>query len=131
MIVQGASEYIVAASPGATFEALREVLDERRLKVVEEDSRHLRLAFQLDRPQAGGQIEARCDTLSVVHGLSKLVVVCVDKADGSIVAPDASLTSLFIQVEHILHAARERQWGSPLPSTGQQTAFALPPLEVG
>jgi hypothetical protein len=104
----GAFEYMVEQGAGATFEALKDALGERRLPVLE-DSRHLRLSFRLDRPQAGGQVKALCAVLEVGQRLSKVVVVCIDEADGSVVAPDASLSGLFSQVERTLHPARARQ----------------------
>jgi hypothetical protein len=114
--VRGASEYIVVAGVGPTFSALRGAVRERLLSVVEEDPRQLRLAFRLDHPQEGEVVKALCTVVDIGHGLSKLVVVCVDEADDRAVAPDAFLNGLFIQVEHTLHAAQ-----------GQWTGFALPP----
>jgi hypothetical protein len=114
------SEYIVVRRAGATFEALREAVRERRLSVLEDDPRHLRLAFRLDGPQEGRQIKALCAILDVGQGLSKIVVVCVDEADGSVVAPDGSLQGLFMQVEHTLHTKRRTR-----------EVFAPPRLQVG
>jgi hypothetical protein len=115
--MKGASEYIVVAGVTATFEALRRAVRERNLSTIEEDPRHLRLAFRLDQPAEGEVTKALCAVLDVGHGLSKMVVVCLDEVDGSVVAPDASLAGLFIQVEHALHTA-----------SGKRTGFALPPL---
>jgi hypothetical protein len=115
--MEGASEYVVVEGTRATFEALREAVHERGLSVVEDDPRHLRLAFRLEGSQESGQVKALCAILDAGHGLSKLVVVCIDEAHGTVAAPDDSLTSLFIQVEHTLHTPR-----------GKRMGFALPPL---
>ena len=139
LTMEGSSEYMVVARPGAAFEALREVVLERQLALVEEDVPYRRLAFRLGRPQ-DGQIKALCTILDVGDGFSKLVVVCVDEADGSVVAPDASLTGLFIQVEHTLHTAWGNRRGVALPPVieferrlhiekGARREFALPPLQ--
>jgi hypothetical protein len=104
---EGSSEYVFVEETGATFEALREVVRERQLPVVEEDPWHRRLSFRLGRSEHGGQIRALCAILDVGHGLSKLVVVCVNEKDGSVVAPDGSLPPLFMQIEHTLHT----RWG--------------------
>jgi hypothetical protein len=108
-MMEGSSEYIVVEGAEATFEALRDVVRERRLSVVEDDPPHRRLAFRLNHAQDGAQIKALCAILDLGHGLSKLVVVCFDEADGSVVAPDASLNGLFIHVEHTLHTASGKQ----------------------
>jgi hypothetical protein len=113
----GSSEYIVVAGVTDTFEALRDAVRERNVSTIEEDARHLRLAFRLDQPAKGEVTKALCAVLDVGHGLSKMVVVCVDEVDGSVLAPDASLDGLFIQVEHTLHTAG-----------GKRMGFALPPL---
>jgi hypothetical protein len=113
--VKGASEYIVVAGVGPTFSALRGAVRERLLSVVEEDPRQLRLAFRLDHPQEGEVVKALCTVVDIGHGLSKLVVVCVDEADDRAVAPDAFLNGLFIQVEHTLHTARGERMGVALP----------------
>lgn len=107
--MEGASEYVVVGGATATFEALREVVGQRPLSVVEEDLRHRRLAVRFDEPQGGGQIKVLCAILDIGHGLSKLVAVCVDEANGSVMAPDATLTSLFIQVEHALQTVSGKQ----------------------
>jgi hypothetical protein len=115
-VMEGSSEYVLVEGTGATFDALRDVLRERRLPVVEEDPWRRRLAFRPGRAEHGGQIKALCAIFDVGHGLSKLVVVCVDETDGSVVAPDDSLPGLFMQVEHTLHST----WG-------WTRGFALPP----
>jgi hypothetical protein len=125
----GASEYIVVAGVAATFEALRESVRERNLSVVEEDPRHLRLAFLLDQPAAAEAIKALCAVLDVGHGLSKMVVVCLDEVSGSVVAPDASLDGLFFQVEHTLHTASGKCMGFVLPPLAQVEPPALTGVE--
>jgi hypothetical protein len=115
--MDAASEYIVVQGAEATFEALRDAVYERQLPVVEEDRRQLRLVFRLDVPHEQAKITAECTVLDVEHGLSELVVVCRDETDGRVVAPDAVLTGLFIQVEHTLHTA-----------TGTRKVIALPPV---
>jgi hypothetical protein len=115
--MKGASEYIFVAGVATTFDALRKAVLERNLPVIEEDPRHLRLAFRLDQPAGAEVTKALCAVLDVGHGLSKMVVVCVDEMDGGVIAPESSLDGLFIQVEHTLHTAG-----------GKRTAFALPPL---
>jgi hypothetical protein len=110
--MKGASEYIVVAGVTATFDALREAVRERNLSTIEEDARHLRLAFRLDQPAEGEVTKALCAVLDVGHGLSKMVVVCVDEVAGSVIAPDAALDGLFIQVEHRLHTASGKHMAS-------------------
>jgi hypothetical protein len=114
-VITGSSEYIVVAGVTATFDALSEAVRERNLSTIEEDPRHLRLAFRLDRPAEGEVTKALCAVLDAGHGLSKMVVVCVDEVDGSVVAPDAALDGLFIHVEHMLHTARGKRMGVALP----------------
>jgi hypothetical protein len=126
-VMKGAREYIVVAGVDRTFEALREAVRQRNLSIAEEDPRHRRLAFRLDRPHEGELIKALCTILDVGHGLSKMVVVCVDDADGSVVAPDASLDGLFIQVEHTLHVAKGKRMGFALPRLTQ----VAPPVSTG
>jgi hypothetical protein len=99
-MMEGARECIVAARVDATFEVLREAVRERKLPMVEEDQRHLRLTFRLDQPHEGRPVRALCAVLDIGHGRSKVVVVCVDDVDGSVVAPDASVDGLLAQVEH-------------------------------
>jgi len=118
--MEGASEYIVVAGAGATFEALRDAVLEWELPIVEDDPRHRRLAFRLDRAHESAQTKALCATLDAGRGLSKIVVVCVDADDGSVVAPDAFLEGLFMQVEHTLHT-----------TSGGHRAVALPPIQDG
>lgn len=113
------SEYIIVNGAAATFEALRDAVHERQLPVVEEDPQHLRLAFRLGVPHESAQIKAECSVIDLEHGLSEVVVVCTDEADGSVVAPDASLPSLFMQVEHELHTA-----------TGMRPVVTLPPARA-
>jgi hypothetical protein len=123
--MKGASEYIVVAGVTATFEALREALRHRNLSMIDEDPRHLRLAFRLDQPAEGEVTKALCAVLDAGHGLSKMVVVCVDEVDGSVLAPDASLDGLFIQVEHTLHTAGGKRMGLALPPLTQVEPPAL------
>jgi hypothetical protein len=118
-MMKGSSEYIVMEGAKATFEALRDVVRERGLSLLEDDPRHLRLAFRLDQSREGEQIKALCAILDLGHGFSKIVVVCVDEADGRVVSPDASLDGLFIHIEHTLHTTR-----------GKQREFSHPPLQV-
>jgi hypothetical protein len=136
-MTSGAREYIVVAGVEATFEALRRAVGERKLSPVEDDQRHHRLAFRLDQPHEGNPVKALCAVLDIGHGLSKLVVVCVDEADGSIVAADATLESLFMQVEHALHTAPGSRMDvalppllevelMPHPATGEQAAAGKP-----
>jgi hypothetical protein len=138
--MEASSEYVVVAGPGAAFEALMDVVIERQLAVVEEDGLHRRLAFRLGGPP-GGQIKALCAILDIGYGFSKLVVVCVDEADGCVVAPDGSLAGLFMQVEHTLHTMWGNRNGVALPPTvevepmlnteeGEAGEFALSPLQV-
>jgi hypothetical protein len=117
--MKGSSEYIVMEGAEATFEAVREVVRERGLSVLGDDRRHLRLAFRLDQSDEGERIKALCAILDIGHGHSKIVVVCVDEADGSVVSPDGSLDRLFMHIEHTLHATR-----------GKQEEFALPTLAI-
>jgi hypothetical protein len=111
-MMKGSSEYVVMEGGEATFEALRDVVRERGLSVLEDDPQHLRLAFRLDQSQEGEQMKALCAILDFGHGPSKIVVVCVDEADGSVVSPDASLDGLFIHIEHKLHTTRGTQKSS-------------------
>jgi hypothetical protein len=138
--MEGASEYVFVAEPGAAFGALRAVVLERRLAVLPEDALDRRLAFRPAGP-ADAQITALCAILDVGHGLSKLVVVCVDEADGSVVAPDPSFSGLFMHVEHTLHTAWGNRNGVALPPVieveqrfeteeGEARALALPPLQI-
>jgi hypothetical protein len=113
--MDGASEYIVVNGLDETFEALREAVHQRHLQVVDEDPEHLRLAFRLEFPHEPVKTRADCSIMSVEHGLSELVVVCTDEVDGGVIAPDASLTGLFIQVDHTLHTPQGRQKVIPLP----------------
>jgi len=114
----GSSEYVVVEGPCVTFEALRAVLDQRCLTVVEEDQGHLRLAFRFSDPHSSVRTRALCHVFDVGHGLAKLEVACIDERDGRLVAPDPSLTGLFMQLEHSLHAA-----------SGEQGRCVLPPLQ--
>jgi len=107
--MEGASEYIVVAGTGAAFEALKAAVRERELPIVEDDPRHRRLAFRLGQPHESGQVNALCAILDAGHGLTKIVVVCIDVRDGNVVAPDASLEGLFMEVEHTLHVTNKRQ----------------------
>jgi hypothetical protein len=118
-MMEGASEYVLVARTGVTFDALREAVGARGLPIVEDDARHRRLAFRLDRPRESGQTVALCAILDAGHGLSKIVVVCIDD-QGGVVAPDPSLQGLFIQVEHTVHTVR-----------GTQRVVALPPIQDG
>ena len=118
--MQGASTYVVMKGAEAAFAALRDAVHERELPLVEEDPEHLRLAFRLDVPHERVRIKAECAVVDVEHGFSEYTVVCTDEADGSVVALDPTLTSLFIQVEHRLHTAR-----------GTRRVTALPPSQDG
>jgi hypothetical protein len=114
--MEGASEYVVLAGADATFEALREAVLVRGLRVVENDPLHRRLAFRLAQPHEGEQTKALCAILDGGRGLTKIVVVCVDLGGG--VAPlDPSLQGLFMQVEHILHTASGGRRAVALPSS--------------
>jgi len=117
--MEGASEYVVVAGPGATFEALREAVLDRELPILEDDPRHRRLAVRLAQPHESEQFKALCAILDGGHGLTKIVVVCVDQ-DGGVVPLDPSLQSLFMRVEHTLHTA-----------SGGRRAVALPPSRDG
>ena len=101
-MVENSVEYVVAAEAVATYEALSAVVRERQLTVVETDARHLRVSFQPATAGRSGDTKALCAVLDVGHGLSKVVAVCFDETDGSVVAPDGSLTGLFAQVERRL-----------------------------
>ena len=116
--MEGAYEYIVVGRPEATFEALRDSVDDRNLPIVEDDPRHLRLAFRVGNPDLPREVKALCAVLDAGHGLSKIVIVCLDESDGNLVAPDLVLSGLFMQVEHELHASAQRHGG-----------FSLPPLQ--
>lgn len=113
--MEGAYEYIVVERPEAAFEALRRCVCDRQLPIVEDDPRHRRLAFKVGDPDAPREIKALCAVLDAGHGLSKLVVVCFDESNGSLVAPDLALSGLFMQVEHELHALVARRGGFSLP----------------
>jgi hypothetical protein len=117
-MMDGTSEYIVVNGVEATFEALRDAVHQRQLPVVEEDPQHLRLAFRLNVPHERVKTKVECAVIDVEHGLSELVVVCTDEVAGEVVAPDASLTALFMQVEHTLHT-----------STTRQKVVRLPPIQ--
>jgi hypothetical protein len=99
-MAEGARECVVAARVDATFEALRDAVRERKLSLVEEDQRHLRLTFRLDHLHEGRTVRALCAVLDIGDGRSKVVVVCVDDVDGSVTAPDASVDGLLAQLEH-------------------------------
>lgn len=111
--MEGASEYVFVGGPRATFDALSDVVGQRRLSVVEEDPRHRRLAVLLHEPHQNGRpIKALCTSIDLGHGLSKLVALCVDEASGDVVTPGATLMSLFIEVEHALHSVSRKQEGA-------------------
>jgi hypothetical protein len=118
-MMEGASEYVVVAGTGATFDALGEAVRTRGLSIVEDDARHRRLAFRLDQPPRSGQIVALCAVLDAGHGLSKIVVVCLDD-QGGVAAPEPSLQGVFMQVEHTLHTVK-----------GAQRVVTLPPIQDG
>jgi hypothetical protein len=109
-MMKGSSEYLVMEGAEATFEALIDEVRERELSVLEDDPRHLRLALRLDQSHEGEQIKALCAILDLGDGSSKIVVVCVDEADGSVVSPDASLDGLFVHIEHTLHTGKHAKF---------------------
>ena len=96
--MEGAYEYIVVGRPEPAFEALRDALCDRELPIVEDDDRHLRLAFTVGNPDVPREIKALCAVLDAGHGLSKIVIVCFDELNGNLVAPDLALSGLFMQV---------------------------------
>ena len=108
-IVQGSSrEYALEAQAFATYDALEDVVRERRFEVVAADPRHRRLSFTLRSQQAAAGIEVRFAVLDAGHGVSKLVVVCSDDVLGSAVAaPEELLEGLVVDVRRRLHPVRE------------------------
>ena len=101
-MMQGCSEYVVAARAVAAYDALTAAGRERLYLVVRSDVRHLTLTF---RP--GGE---RSDLLVIAavldagHGLSKLVLTGRDDRDGSTVDLADFPVSLFADVERRLRS---------------------------
>jgi hypothetical protein len=100
--VEHSLESVVAAGAVATYEALTAVVQGRHLTIVEADARHHRLSFESTVNGGSGETRALCAVLDVGHGLSKVVAVCFDEADGTVVTPDTGLQGLFVEVERRL-----------------------------
>jgi len=110
----GSTEYVVAAHPTATYEALLAAARERLFPVVHSDGRHLTLTL---RP--GGTDSREMLVLVAVldagHDLSKLVLTGRDDRDGGTVDLGDLPAGLFAEVERRLPGSR-----SPTARRGHQ-----------
>jgi len=112
-MMQGSSEYVVAARAVTAYDALAAVVCERHFVVVQADVRHLTLAFRPGGHDWGDDPTVMAAVLDAGHGLSKLVLTGRSGGDGSTIGLAGSPMSLFADVERRLRSeAGDRKGGS-------------------
>ena len=112
-MMQGSSEYVVAARAVTAYDALTAAVCERHFVVVQADVRHLTLAFRPGGHDWGDGPTVLAAVLDAGHGLSKLVLTGRSGGDGRTVGLADAPVSLFADVERRLRSeAGDRRGGS-------------------